>query len=255
MAKKNALGFGGGKSFNRKKGAATIKFSKDEKRIKITWEDDELTCSAKLLPEIPEEISTTTEYYVEARLDEDDTVKEIIIRPLIWMGLKMKFVDFSRESEDSPPAPYTVEPTNEKWKPFEAFNAFMEFLDGEFKGVTVPYWMHYKFENDGKGYARWSGDPSNKKATRVRQCYEFFTLHEAVDEPIEWPDDNNVLPELYNRIMDAGVVVETAGRDGYITEMIESKTPVEKPAKKAKEPVEDEEKDDPDDDDFDDGDF
>ena len=53
----------------------------------------------------------------------------------------------------------------------------------------------------------------------------------AVSEPLAWPEDGNVLPELLARIKAAGVVVETAGGGKYasISEMIESKQPVKQP--------------------------
>lgn len=228
MAGKNALGFGGSANSTWKKGEALFKFVEDKGRVKIKLDGTVYVIKENMLPDIPEKISEKEEYFVELRLDEDgEEVEEVVsIRPVQWMGLKMKCVDFTR-NESEEPAPYEKTATyNGKEVTYQAFTAFMECLDGEFKGVKFPYWMHYKFENDGTGMARWAGNIENKKATRLRQCVEFFVMMGAVEEPIEWPDDGNILPELLARIKAAGVVVETAGKEGYITEMIPAKVPV-----------------------------
>ena len=86
MAKKNAMEFGGGGNSNWVKGAATVKFSKDEKRVKIEYDKDSYTCLASLLPEVPETISEETEYFVELRMDEDGDVQQVAsIRPVPGM--------------------------------------------------------------------------------------------------------------------------------------------------------------------------
>jgi len=66
----------------------------------------------------------------------------------------------------------------------------------------------------------------------------------AVSEPLQWPDDGNVLPELMGRMLAAGVVVETAGGGKYasITEMIESKVQPQPETAPDNSPVPEEEK-------------
>ena len=239
MAKNNVLSFGGSGNSNWKKGAATVKFSKDEKRVKFVFEKEAVTCSASLLPDIPESINEDDEYFVELRLDEDGDVQEVAsVRPTQWMGLKMKCVDMTRPEKDADPAPVEITKTfSGKEVTYSAFNVFLEVLEGEYKGARWPYWLHYKFESDGEGGTRWAGNYDNPKATRLHQAVDFFTLMGAVEEPINWPDDGNVLPELLARILDKGVVVETAGKDGYITAMNEAREQPVKASKPAKKQV------------------
>ena len=248
---KNALNFGGSSNSNWKKGVATFKFK--GKKVKIVMEDEKYIFTENLLPEFPKKIREKDTYFVELRLDEDGDVADVSnIRPAKWMGLKMQMVDMTRPSPDEDPAPYSYT-ANYSGKEVEetCFYMFWECVDpeSEFFGVRFPNRYFYKFKNDGNGMVMWDGNYDNPKATRLHRVVDHLAMVKAVEQPIEWPEDDNILPTLLARALAAGVVVETAGGGKFagISEMIESKSPA-KPVEKNSKPS------DEDDEDFDDSD-
>lgn len=253
MAKENALEFGSNSNSNWKKGIATFK-TKDEKvKVIIPERKESYVFHEKLLPDYPKEIVAGEEYFVEFRVDDMDEIVDFQnIRPAKWMGLKMKAIDMTRPDPEKlePPAPYTYKANyNNKEVEETAFYIFYQCVDpeSEFYGVLFPNRYFYKFKNDGNGMTMWDGDYSNPKATRLHRVVDHLSLLGAVSEPIEWPDDGNILPEMLARILAADVTVETAGGSKYasISEMVVSKTPV----KTDNAPIPSEEKRPPDEDD------
>ena len=237
---KNALEFGGSENSSWKKGIATFKLHPNYKKngkMKLIMEKESWTFRDNLLPKYPKEVESDQEYFVEIRLDDDGMLDEIQnIRPSKWMGLKMMAVDMTRPDREKvePPAPYSYT-ANYSGKEVEetAFYIFYKCIDEEsdFYGVLFPNRYFYKFKNDGAGMAMWDGDYGNPKATRLHRVVDHLSMLGAVSEPLAWPEDGNVLPELLARIKAAGVVVETAGGGKYasISEMMESKQPVKAP--------------------------
>lgn len=261
MAKNNALGFGGDSSSKWKKGIGTFTFHPDYKenhKVKFTMDKESWKFLDKLLPDYPVKIDPEQEYFVELVLDDDEYIQEISnIRPAKWMGLAMKVVDCTR-NEAGEPSFYSYTATfNGKDVDMEAFHLFYECVDkdSEFYKVRFPNRYIYKFEEDPDkpGYARWIGAYDNPKATQLHKIVDHLSMLGAVDEPIKWPDDRNLLPELMGRMLAAGVVVETAGGGKYasITEMIESKVQPQPETAPDNSPIPDEEKR-PNDDDWDD---
>ena len=235
MAKDNALSFGGSDFVsNWKKGIGTFKFHpSDETKIKLVMEKETYKFRDKMLPDFPKKLREDFEYFVEFRVDDDGDIQSIDnIRPAKWMGLKMRVIDMTRPDPEKlePPAPYTYT-ANYSGKEVEetAFYMFYDCVDpdSEFYGCRFPNRYFYKFKNDGEGMTMWDGDYNNVKATRLHRVVDHLLMLGAVSEPIEWPDDGNILPELLARILNANVVVETAGGSKYssISEMVVSSAP------------------------------
>jgi len=249
MAKNNALGFGGDSSSKWKKGIGTFKFNpNNEHEMKLTVDKESWKFKDRLLPDYPTKIDPEQEYFVEFTLDDDEYIDTISnIRPAKWMGLAMKVVDCTRDESGSP-APYTYTANfNGKDVDITSFYLFYECVEkGEFFGVRFPNKYNYKFEEDpdSPGFTRWSGNYDNPKATQLHRVVDHLSMLGAVSEPVQWPDDGNVLPELLARMLAAGKVVETAGGGKYasITEMIESKVQLEPEIAPDNSPVPEDEK-------------
>lgn len=136
---------------------------------------------------------------------------------------KARAVDLGkRPDKDSDPAPYEKvwnEGKDNENRHMEFFVVY-EIIEGAFKTVQLPaYQLHYKFEEDPneEGFTRFSGDPENPRATRLHQLVEWGQIHGNIwSEPIRWPDDGNILPELLERVLDADAEVNVVMDKGYI---------------------------------------
>jgi hypothetical protein len=127
-----------------------------------------------------------------------------------------------RPSEGADPAPYEKvwnEGTPKENRYMEFF-AVYEITDGPYKGVQLPaYNLRYKFEEspEEEGFTRFDGDPNNPKATRLHQLVEWGEYHgEIWSQPIRWPDDGNILPELLDRVLENDLEVNLVIDKGYI---------------------------------------
>jgi len=222
----NALEFGRNVQSSWKKGLA--RFESKGKMFKVIMDKESYKFPESMLPEFPKVVDPETEYFVEFRVDDDGGIEEFInIRPAKWMGLKMKVVDVTRDRETGEPAPYTYTANfNGKDVDVTSFYIFYECVDpeDEFFGVRFPNKYNYKFEQDpdNPGFTRWKGDYDNPKATTLHRVVDHLTMLGAVSEAIEWPGDENILPELLGRMLAAAVVVETSGggKYGSISEMM-----------------------------------
>jgi hypothetical protein len=270
MAKdKNAFGYKESDEFEEGgswlSGLAEFRFSGDEKKVKVKVTDykkkvTKVAFSAKLLPDVPEKFDEDDVYGISLRLDEDGDVEEVeTIYPANWMGEVMRPADISRR--DDLPTPIDISfQQGTRTIEYQKFIIRLEFVKGEFKGAQVPYWLKYVFCEREDGMTMFSGNPDNPKATQIRKTAQFCLLTGAVDENLEWPDDGNILPELWARIEDADVLLITSGKDGQVDTVLryepedeEDEKPKKgkkgKKSKKAKEEVvEEEEEDDLDDD-------
>lgn len=227
---KNALGHREDSQSSWVSGVAT--FVKKKGKVKATVTDrkgniTELIFSDDLFPEHPKnilkKIQKDESYSVSIRLDEDGDVEEVqTVYPADWMAIQMRLVDISRpDGEDSDPAPIEISfEKGGKEISYLVWIAYLEILSGEWKGARVPYWLNYKFESDGEGMARWMGNPDNPRATRVRQCIEFCVAVDVVSEPIEWPEDGNVLPIILARALSAKTTLNTSGKSGQVETII-----------------------------------
>lgn len=245
---KNALNANKGSSEKRKRGIATIKVVGD--KCKVTFTDDSVEfdngTNSKIfklenMPRPPKLSEGEKDYFVVLNQDADSVE---VIGPVEGL-FHARFKDFNRENDDADPAPLEKDPANEKWKPYQYFLAFFEVTKGGFKGLEIPYFLHYKFEENNKepGVVAWKGDPENRKATRLHQLIEFCEKLDLVSEPIEWPEDGNILPVLYERATEHPKEVKILIKNGYIDSLLsvdedeeddeESPKPAKKPAKKS----------------------
>lgn len=88
---------------------------------------------------------------------------------------------------------------------------------GLFVGCNPRYHLKYKFFNLD-GFVNVEGDPSNPKATRVRQLLEWGAAHGIFDVDMAWPSNGNVLPGLQYRLQNENTQEVTIELDrGYIT--------------------------------------
>lgn len=250
MATKNALGANKSESKKRTTGLATIKAG--DNKVRITFQDEDTvfdngknvkTFAYDDLPKTPKFTadSKDNDYFVVLSPDGDEIES---IGPVEGV-FTAKCIDLSRPKEDEDPEPFEVSPKNEKWDPYQAFLAFFEIQSGPFKKVKIPYFLHYKFEESktDAGFAAWKGDPENKKATRLAQIIEFCEKLDVVAEPIEWPEDGNVLPTLLDRILENNKTVKIVVKKGYIDSLMsaydekEETEEEETPKVKSKKPV------------------
>ena len=184
---------------------------------------------ADKLPEFPAKISTEIEYYVSLALDEFETKVEVVqsIRPLRWRDELMLVVDCTRtDGGKGEPTFYTKTYKYDKGDTeVSQVNWMLEFQEGDYKGVIVPYNVHYRFTSDAEGNTIWNFSQYQyeyKNATRIRQVVEFYAEQMEVvspDWPMKWPDDGNVVPELLARILQKKRYVRTFGKDGWISDM------------------------------------
>lgn len=152
-------------------------------------------------------------------------------------------VDFVRSEEGADPTPMLIEKEDKDGKPYsyEQFMADFEVVKGPFKGVLIRHWLRYKFveDPDNPGFAGWDGDPSNPNAKHLPRLVDFCEKIGATDEPIEWPEDGNVLPEILRRGLKARKVVDLTVKKGFISDILAAdydelgeKATVKKPAAK-----------------------
>lgn len=197
------------------------KFASGEKSITVNLDD--LPRHPRLKPEVKE----PKQYRIRMNKDGDE---------IAYIGpasghFKAKIVDIGRREDepDADPLPYEKKyyEGDELKESHLEFWVDYEIVEGQFKGVKVPYYLHYKFEESPEypGYTQFAGNFDNKKATRLFQLFDWGVIHgiwsrNAEDsEPIEW-DDNTILPELESRALDADRVVDLTIKDGYIKELL-----------------------------------
>ena len=183
---------------------------------------------ADKLPEFPAKISTETEYYVSMALNDTETAVDVVksIRPLRWRDELMLVVDCTRaDGGKGEPTFYSKKSNYDETKEVHMVNWMLEFVGGDYKGIQVPYNVHYRFTQDVEGNTIWDFSEyqyNHPKATRIKQVVEFYSEQMQVvspDWPMKWPDDGNVIPELLARILQKKRYVRTFGKDGWIVDM------------------------------------
>jgi len=209
-------------------GLARLKTKGDDVRIKFK-DGKVLEFKENLLPEFPKTFrSGDFEYYVSLTVEKDaqgeptSKVEEIkSIRPARWDNELFLVVDVTRDPESNIPTFYEKQSKFNEDDTKKMVNWFLEFQEGEFKGVLVPFNVHYRFQNNGEGQAIWDFTEyayNMPQATRIHHCVEWYVeIHNVLSDvrPIQWPDDGNIVPELLARILDNKVYLRASGKDGW----------------------------------------
>lgn len=104
----------------------------------------------------------------------------------------------------------------------EFFCAYV-IQDKPYTGMEAPaFWMHYKFREIPAGMADEGFTAYNTKltpqATQLRKLQNWMAVSGNLDEqPIRWPDDGIILPELEERLLDADILVSGVFENGYLS--------------------------------------
>lgn len=250
MAKTGALGHKENSEYvPQVSGLATIKTG--ETKAKVTFDESSKEfdngTSTKTVPlgELPKfpKIQPNSENKYRVRLNkEGDQIDSIFPAEGHFMA---KVIDMGRRKDaESEPEPYEKVfgvGTPKESHHLEFFPIYKITQKG-MKGAQAPYFLHYKFDDDGKGFTTFYGNPDNPKATRLLQLIDWCNKHGVIDEPISWPEDGNICPELLERALEADREVEIIVKDGYIKELLsvgdygndEESEEDEKPKAKAK---------------------
>lgn len=228
MATKNALSANKSESKKRVTGIASIKAG--ETKVRVTFQNEELvfdngknskTFSYDDLPKSPKIVPNTEEDYFVVLAPDRDEIQSI--GPVEGV-FSAKCVDLSRPNDDpdAEPEPFEVNP--KEGDPYQAFNAFFEIQSGPYKKLKVPYFLHYKFEESREhaGMTAWSpgNDVWKGRQTHLGRLKEFCMKFNAVAEPIEWPEDGNILPILLERILESNETVKIVIKNGYIDSLM-----------------------------------
>jgi len=133
-----------------------------------------------------------------------------------------KFVNFSRPNGEGTPPMWTEEEKTFDAKTYTVlkFVAYFELTRSkEFKGVKIPFFMRYMFQDGKDGFASWAFTIQNgkaKKSTNGQRLMDFCEKLNTVNEPISWPEDGNVLPELERRALAYGKEVKVTISKGWM---------------------------------------
>lgn len=216
-------------------GLATVKVGKTSARITFEESGDSFKFALDDLPSKPKLTPDSEETYMVVLTPEKDGVEKI--GPAEG-HFQAKCIDFARPEDGADPVPVEVEKEFKGKKVVQVrFTAIFQILTGKYKGLEVPHFLQYKFAEDEDHTAMWDGDPDNPKAIHLPRLVEFCEKTGAVDSPIEWPEDGNILPELLKRIQKKGRTVDLVIKKGYIDSVLASDyedAEEEEPAPKSK---------------------
>lgn len=237
----NALAYAPPKAMEKKTyGLATIQVGNEGKKARVVFVDsqDQYDFGMDALPRSPKlERGSKDTYMVVLSSDKTEVEK---IGPADG-SYHAKVVEISRPEEGADPAPYLVEKTvrtgdkaGQKYSYME-FKLFFEVQRGRFKGVQIPCWLHYLWEQDPDDpeNTRWRGDPSNPNAKHLPRLVDVSEQVGAVSSPIEWPEDGNILPVYFDRILKADKMVILVIKKGYIDTVSHSEYEDEAPVAQA----------------------
>lgn len=215
-------------------GLATVKVGKQAAKVTFLEGGKSFKFSLDDLPPIPKLPTESEDTYMVVLNPDGDMVDKIGPAEGHFTAV---FEDFTRSEDGAEPAPQEKTSTyNGKETTYLRFTALFKIVSGRYKGVVVPHFLRYKFAEGDNGETIWDGDPSNPKAIHLPRLVEFCEKLGAVDEPIEWPSDGNILPELLRRIKAANRKVDLVIKKGYIDSVLASDyedEPVKKSSKKA----------------------
>lgn len=213
------------------KGLATITFG--ERKVKIEFVDGSVSkeFSKDALPDLPKFLhKMEAKKKIEAFVVLSSDMSEIqSVRPERGR-VKVKCVDFVRNEEGSDPEPKEYQ-GNEKYakegqpNKYLAFNALMEVIEGIWIGVTIPLFLHYKFTDNGRGKAAFVG--SEEKSKNLRKLKQFCNQTGVTKVQFDWPEDENILPQMLKQIRKVGAEFEVQVNAGYIETILDGAADVE----------------------------
>jgi len=195
-------------------GVAQIKVGKS--KVKVTFEDGSVDKVFHMddLPEYPKKLKTG-KYFVVLSGDKTEVTR---VGPAnTGAPITVRCVDFVRPEEGSDPEPKEYE-NRKRHYTYLAFVALLEIQDGFFRKCQIPQFLHYKFADDGTGYAAFAGDPT--KGFRTAQLMEFMEFTGATEEPMEYSE--NLLPEILARIKNAKRDFQVIVKNGYVESMLQA---------------------------------
>lgn len=228
MAKTGALGHKESSEYTPQvRGIATVKVG--EQFALVTFEDDgkrfdngKNAKKIKLedMPKLPK-LQSGTENRFNVRLNEDgDSVDSLFP---VEGHFVAKLIDMAKGKGEEPmpfEKQYKPQPGEAEGKRYRVFYPIYKITKGALKGATNSYTVHYKFDDDGRGFATFVGNPDNAKATQLQRTVDWCNKHKVIEEPISWPEDGNICPELFERAMDADVEVELIVKNGFIDSLL-----------------------------------
>jgi hypothetical protein len=139
-----------------------------------------------------------------------------------------KFVSFSRPNGEGTAPIWTEEQRtfSEGGKSREytvlKFTAYFELTKHRlFKGVKIPFFLRYMFQDRGDGKAGWAFVTQNgkaKKSVNGQKLMDFCERLNCVNEDIVWPEDGNILPELEKRALAFGKPVKVVLSGGWMSD-------------------------------------
>lgn len=197
-------------------GVATIKVGSGGTKFKVVFEDGSIdkVFHKDDLPEYPVKLKSG-KYFVALDSDREEVTR---IGPAnTGAPVTVRCVDFVRPEEGADPEPKEYE-NKAKHYSYLAFVALLEIQKGFFRKCQVPMFMHYKFMDDGTGYAAFKGNPS--KSPRLTQLMEFLEIVGVLEEPMEYSE--NILPEILARIKAAKKDFQVIIKKGYVESLLQA---------------------------------
>jgi hypothetical protein len=203
---------------------AKLQVSREKGKVKITYFD---TSESVILPleNCPSNICSGEKMMVKLS---GDGKRMFSVYPADGM-FKLTCTRLSHKDGEEP-APRTQEG---KWGTYQSFIAITEIVDGDYKGMTIPYFLRYNFGEffqDGKSIVGIT--KMGSKSIHSPKLEEFLMVTGAnmnssgVDAPITYKD--NVLPAIEKRIQAHKKVFTGVLKDGWILTLYgDSYTPVE----------------------------
>lgn len=228
MAKTGALGYKENNEYTpQTRGIATIKVG--ESFALVTFEEsnrefDNGTNKKKIkledMPKFPKLVSGTENRF-NVRLNEDGDLVDSLFP--VEGHFVAKLIDMAKGKGEEPmpfEKRYKPQAGEKEGKPYRVFYPIYKITKGALKGATNSYTVHYKFDDDGRGFATFVGNPENPKATQLQRTIDWCDKHQVIEEPISWPEDGNICPILFDRAMEADVEVEIIVKNGYIDSLL-----------------------------------
>lgn len=193
-------------------GLADIKFNGDKTKVKVTLDanGDSVVLSKG---NCPDELSISGKYMV--RLSADKT-KMLSCYPAVGI-YPVKFVEFAHR-QDEPPAPVSK---HSEYGDYLQFTALLTITDGKFKGMIIPQFLRYVFkpveDDDGEEVVGIpDGGPKAIHAPKLAEFSDAFGVWKK--GRMKWQD--NLLPGLQKRILDAATNPSVVMKEGYVQNIV-----------------------------------